>query len=97
MLAVEAHRSANFLASAGNLIESVLVEMERGAPAALAGISELVRAGGALRIQASVSRAGLVESSLWLVAPNGRAIEIAQLHALNPDDIAAHLKVLLHA
>lgn len=69
-------KTSEFIRAAGGLIESLIATLD---PEEVQGLSNLLAAGAMLQIQTSWSRAGHVETQLWLIHPNGERAELAAL------------------
>ena len=88
--------SEGFLNASSALIESFIEQLAELAPEACSGASDIVRAGGMLKAQFAIGAAGIVDASVWLIAPNGQAIELGQL-PLTQDGASLSSARRLHA
>ena len=71
--------SLAFFKAAGAMIGELLRDLKANSPPTYSLISEAMTRGAFLRLQTGVGAGGMIDTSLWLVGPDGTPVELFTL------------------
>lgn len=70
-----------FFPAAGNMLAALFERMKRETPDHYGHVSRAMQAGATVRLQCCVGSAGMIDTSLWLLCPDGRTFELYVLES----------------